>query len=79
MGVPGKDMLLTTNLKVKSSSTCTSLYQPGIIYKGGRGWYLMCSRQPSVGLVVTEIEQNAFIAIFKWTDNCTSSRLSSPL
>jgi hypothetical protein len=24
----------------------------GILYTGGRGWYRMCSRQPTVGLVV---------------------------
>jgi hypothetical protein len=29
----------------------------GILYTGGRGWYRMCSHQPTVGLVVSKIKQ----------------------
>jgi hypothetical protein len=33
-----------------------------IHYTGGRGWYRMCSRQPTMGLVASKIKQNIFIA-----------------
>ncbi len=33
------------------------LLSQGILYTGGRGWYRMCSRQPTVGLVVLKIKQ----------------------
>jgi hypothetical protein len=52
----------------------------GILYTGGRGWYRMRSRQPTVGLVVSKIKQNIFsaqTAIFKWIDDCTSGRSPS--
>jgi hypothetical protein len=34
----------------------------GILYTGGRGWYRMCSRQPTVGLVVLKLKQKIFFA-----------------
>jgi hypothetical protein len=34
----------------------------GILYTGGRGWYRMCSRQPTVGLVAPKLKQNIFSA-----------------
>jgi hypothetical protein len=34
----------------------------GILDTGGRGWYRMCSRQPTVGLVASKIKQNILIA-----------------
>jgi hypothetical protein len=34
----------------------------GIICIGGRGWYCMCSHQPTVGLVVLTVKQNIFFA-----------------
>jgi hypothetical protein len=37
-------------------------YCQGILYTGGRGWYRMCCRQPTVGLVVSKIKQNIFSA-----------------
>ncbi len=43
----------------------------GITYKRGRGWYHMGSRQPTVGMVVTEIKVNIF--------NCTNSLFFSGL
>jgi hypothetical protein len=43
----------------------------GILYTGGRGWYRMCSRQPTVGVVVSKIKQNNFF--------CTNSHFLSGL
>jgi hypothetical protein len=43
----------------------------GILYTGGWGWYHMCSCQPTVGLVVSETNQNIFL--------CTNSQLFSGL
>jgi hypothetical protein len=43
---------------LKSASVflfCTS--KKGIIYMGGREWYRMCSRQPTVGLALLKIKQ----------------------
>jgi hypothetical protein len=34
----------------------------GILYTGGRGWYRMCSRQATVGLVVLKIKHNIYSA-----------------
>jgi hypothetical protein len=37
-----------------------SSFNQGILYRGGRGWYGMCSCQPTVGFVVSEIKQNIY-------------------
>jgi hypothetical protein len=53
-----------------------------ILYTWGRGYYHICSRQPTVGLFVSKIKQNIFSAqtvTFYWIDNFTSDRSPSPV
>jgi hypothetical protein len=48
---------------------------------GGSGWYSMCSCQPTVGLLVSEIKTQFFFPLsanFLWIDNCTSGSSPSP-
>jgi hypothetical protein len=48
--------------KIVMSSMLADTSTQGILYTGGRGWYRICCRQPTVGLVVSKIKQNIFYA-----------------
>jgi hypothetical protein len=43
------------------------ILQQRILYRGGRGWYPLCSCQLAVGLAVSEMKQNIFL--------CTSRQI----
>ncbi len=51
-------LFMATHLKLLPAVTAALGAIQGILYTGGREWYRMCCRQPTVGLLVLKIKQN---------------------